>query len=105
MDKHLNPQDPENMLGYIDALADDLESLGTGQELRCQISRGLRLLSRAWAAQRSGRLVERISPSAGADYLTPRLWFAGLGGWRRDAGGCSSHSGNTEETLSSLKRQ
>jgi len=34
MDKHLNPQDPENMLGYIDALADDLEKAwALGSEL------------------------------------------------------------------------
>ena len=54
MDKHMNPQDPENMLGYIDALADDLvKAWALGSELPLPDFAGMRTYDRDRAS--SGR--------------------------------------------------
>ncbi|HSN94386.1 MAG TPA: bifunctional phosphoglucose/phosphomannose isomerase [Anaerolineaceae bacterium] len=105
----MNLSDPENMLAYIDALPDDLEkawALGQGYEMP-----KLPIIRKVCIAGMGGSAI-------GGDMLTN---FLAKGGkvpivcWRNYnlpnwASGeeclviCSSHSGNTEETLSAFEQ-
>ncbi|HOT53218.1 MAG TPA: hypothetical protein PLH68_04325 [Anaerolineaceae bacterium] len=91
MDNHLNPQDPENMLGYIDALADDLEKAwALGSELPLPDFAGIErvvIAGMGGSAIGGDLLSAYLAPTCPVPIISPRLWFACLGGWRRDAGG------------------
>lgn len=108
MDKHLNPQDPENMLGYIDALADDLEKAwALGSELPLPDFAGIErvvIAGMGGSAIGGDLLSAYLAPTCPVPIISHRDY--GLPAWA--AGGetlvvCSSHSGNTEETLSSFE--
>ncbi|MEA4812541.1 MAG: bifunctional phosphoglucose/phosphomannose isomerase [Anaerolineaceae bacterium] len=103
----MNPNDPENMIDYLDALPDDLEKawlLGNAYELP------------QFAPIRKVCIAGMGGSAIGGDFLAAFLAKGGkvpLVSWRnydlpKWAEGedclvvCSSHSGNTEETLSAF---
>ena len=107
MEKIENPQDPENMLGYIDALAEDLEKawqLGFSLPLPAfdHIERVV-IAGMGGSAIGGDLLSAYLAPSCRVPIFSHRNY--GLPGWAQGQGTlvvCSSHSGNTEETLSAF---
>ncbi|HNY84587.1 MAG TPA: bifunctional phosphoglucose/phosphomannose isomerase [Anaerolineaceae bacterium] len=104
----MNYQDPENMLGYIDALPDDLEKAWSlGHELELPEVKQLKQIVI------SGMGGSAIGGDFLASYLSDRCLVPIISRRNYDlpafAKGretlviCSSHSGNTEETVSGFK--
>jgi len=102
-----DPLDPENMLGYIDALADDLER---AWQLGCTLEpvpfAGIEkiVISGMGGSAIGGDLLSAyLAKSCRVPIFSHRNY--GLPGWAQGENTlviCSSHSGNTEETLSSF---
>ncbi len=103
----MNPQDPENMLAYIDALPDDLEkawSLGQAYELPefPKISK-ICIAGMGGSAIGGDMLASYLAKGSKVPIVSWRNYS--LPDWARGEDTlviCSSHSGNTEETLSAF---
>jgi len=108
MEKEINPLDPENMLGYIDALDADLEKawqLGSSLPLP-ELSGVEKIVIAGMGGSAIGGdlLSAYLSPSCRVPIFSHRNY--GLPAFAQGKGTlviCSSHSGNTEETLSSFE--
>ena len=104
----INPKDPENMAGYIKSLPRDLESawkLGSEAPLPTFPKIEKILISGMGGSAIGGNLFgSYLSTIAPVPVLSHRDY--GLPSWARGSETlvvCSSHSGNTEETLSSFE--
>ncbi|MBP7032118.1 MAG: bifunctional phosphoglucose/phosphomannose isomerase [Anaerolineaceae bacterium] len=107
MQTQTNPLDPDNMLGFIDALADDLEKawqLGHGLPLPEFTNIEKVVIPGMGGSAIGGDLLSAyLAPSCRVPILSHRNY--GLPAYAQGKGTlviCSSHSGNTEETLSSF---
>ncbi|MDD2521428.1 MAG: bifunctional phosphoglucose/phosphomannose isomerase [Anaerolineaceae bacterium] len=106
--KEINPQDPENMAGYIEALPTDLTNAWQ-QGLKKPLPEFPRiqkiLISGMGGSAIGGDLFgSYLSPYVSIPIISRRDY--GLPGWADGPDTlvvCSSHSGNTEETLSSFQ--
>ena len=107
MERKDNPQDPENMLGYIDSLAEDLEKAWQlGSSLPLPEFSGVEriVIAGMGGSAIGGDLLSAYLASSGRVPIVSHRNY-GLPGWAAGKGTlviCSSHSGNTEETLSSF---
>ena len=99
-------KDPENMLAAIAALPSDLKKaweLGLSLPLPDFPKINKIIISGMGGSAIGGDLFGNyLSTFAKSCDMPSRLRLARLGGRRRDLVICSSHSGNTEETLSSF---
>lgn len=107
MDNQIDPLDPENMLAYIDAQAEDLEKAWQlGSSLPLPEFPGVEriIIAGMGGSAIGGDLLSAyLAPSCRVPIISHRNY--GLPGWAQGKGTlviCSSHSGNTEETLSSF---
>ncbi len=107
MDNKIDPLDPENMLAYIDALAEDLEKAWQlGSCLPLPEFPGVErivIAGMGGSAIGGDLLSAYLAPSCRVPIISHRNY--GLPGWAQGKDTlviCSSHSGNTEETLSSF---
>lgn len=106
--KETNPQDPENMAGYIESLPEDLSTAwlqGLEKPLPNFPKIEKVLISGMGGSAIGGDLfASYLSPLAHIPIISRRDY--GLPAWAKGPETlviCSSHSGNTEETLSSFK--
>ena len=106
--KETNPQDPENMAGYIESLPDDLFTAwlqGLEEPLPNFPKIEKVLISGMGGSAIGGDLfASYLSPLAHIPIIARRNY--GLPAWAKGPETlviCSSHSGNTEETLSSFR--
>jgi glucose/mannose-6-phosphate isomerase len=103
----MNSQDPENMLGYLDALPDDLEkawALGHTYTLpELPIIHKVCIAGMGGSAIGGDMLASYLSKGGKVPIISWRNY--GLPDWASGEDTlviCSSHSGNTEETLSAF---
>ena len=106
--KDTNPKDPENMAGYIESLPADLASAwqqGLEKPLASYPPIQKIIISGMGGSAIGGDLFSSyLAPSSAVPIISRRDY--GLPAWAQEPDTlvvCSSHSGNTEETLSSFK--